>query len=201
MSVLHHALSLKRKYVFPWVPPPFGGLIPSCFCHSVIKYVVNITVLTICESLRDKIRDQWKIRSLAEWFGSNDNRYGCSEDTEAVLGWAMGRSWKLSDPGVPPLPHEARCIHALHSDDELPSSGGSQRHPLRQPVNHLTPSAPPPTSIAQHPPGSSLTSQTSSDSCLVPSTHPWPTSWPLTSPPSPTSFTISLMALTIKRDG
>lgn len=38
----------------------------------------------------------------------------------------------------------------------------------------------------------SLTSQTSSDSCLVPSTHPWPTSWPVTSPPSPTSPSPSL---------
>lgn len=50
----------------------------------------------------------------------------------------VGTQWS----GVPPLPHEARCAHALHSDDELPSSGGSQRRPLQQPVNHLVPSSP-----------------------------------------------------------
>lgn len=200
MSVLHHALSLKRKNVFPWVPLPFGGLIPSCFYHSVIKYVVNITVLTICEILRDKIRDQWKIQSLCwmAWF-------------KWQLLWMLRRHRPFWDEpwggvgtewsGVPPLPHEARCAHVLHSDDELPSSGGSQRRPLQQPVNHLVPSSPLHPCHAQHPPGSSLTSQTSSDSCLAPSTHPWPTSCPLPSLPSPASFTISLMTLTIKRNG
>ena len=201
MSVLHHALSLKRKNVFPWVPLPFGGLIPSCFYHSV--RTVNITVLTTCEILRDKIRDQWKIQSLCwmAWFKwqllwmlrRHRGRSGMSHGEELEL------SDLVSHPS--PMKQDVLMLFTLMMSyllQEVPKGVLSSSlsitlclHPLFIPA----------TSIAQHPPESSLTSQTSSDSCLAPSTHLWPTSCPLPSLPSPASCTISLMTLTIKRNG
>lgn len=158
MSVLHRALSLKRKDVFPWVPPPFCGAIPGC-CLSV-HYQVCSKHYCPNNLWEFKRQDKRPVEdSVLVWNSLVQMITAIYVQKTQRLFWDewCGKSWKRSNRNHPApltsfpelvskeqtilatsIPHNPllNSVHLasplLHSiDDGLPSPWGSQWHPLQ----------------------------------------------------------------------
>lgn len=158
MSVLHRALSLKRKDVFPWVPPPFcGAIVPGCclsvnyqvcskhYCPNNLwefkrqdKRPVEDSVL-VWNSLVQMITAIYvqKTQSLFwdEWWQELETeQLQPSGPTHIFSGASLKRTNHSCyfNPSQSPPNSVHLASPLLHSiDDGLPSPWGSQWHPLQ----------------------------------------------------------------------